>query len=107
MESEKHKVNLSMQKDDIINALRTDLPELKNRYGVQSIGLFGSYAKGKNHKDSDLDFLVEVSAPLSENYFGLWDFLEHRFQMKVDLVRKGNHLSAKFLNSIEAYIIYA
>ena len=95
-----------MQKEEIINTLRADLPVLKTRFGVQSIGLFGSYARGKNKVDSDIDFLVEVAAPLSENFFGLWDFLEKRFQRKIDLVRKGNHLSARFLIAIQEDIIY-
>lgn len=98
---------LKMQKEEIINALRNDMPTLKARYGVQSIGLFGSTARGKNTTDSDLDFLVEVSAPLSENFFGLWDFLESRFQRKIDLVRKGDHLGQKFLSNVAEDIIYA
>lgn len=96
-----------MQKDDIIQALRLDLPELKKNFGVQSIGLFGSYSAGTNQPDSDLDFLVELSAPLSDNYFGLWNFLETRFKKKIDLARKGEHLGEKFLNTIESEIIYA
>lgn len=96
-----------MRKEEIIDALRADMPALRERYGVQSIGLFGSFAKGRNCEDSDLDFLVEVGEPLVDNYFGLWDFLENRFKKKIDLVRKGSHLSQKFLAKIQAHIIYA
>jgi predicted nucleotidyltransferase len=96
-----------MQKEDIINILRQEMPTLKSRFGVQSIGLFGSYARDKNDQNSDLDFLVEIKEPLADNYFGLWDFLEDRFNMKIDLVRKGNHLSGDFLTKIQAHIIYA
>ena len=95
-----------MQKEEIISTLRADMPTLKTKYGVQSIGLFGSFAKGENHKDSDLDFLVEVGEPLVDNYFGLWDFLENRFEKKIDLVRRGDHLSQKFLAKIQSYILY-
>lgn len=96
-----------MQKDEIIQMLRADLPVLKKQFGVQSIGLFGSYAMERNRADSDLDFLVELSAPLVDNYFGLWDFLEKRFQKKIDLVRKGRHLREQFLHRIQSEIIYA
>lgn len=96
-----------MRREEIIQILRTDMPVLKARYGVQSIGLFGSFAKGKNHEDSDLDFLVEVGEPLVDNYFGLWDFLENRFEKEIDLVRRGNHLSEKFLTRVQSHIIYA
>ena len=96
-----------MQKEDIINTLRKDMTILKTQYGVQYIGLFGSYAKGRNHQNSDLDFLVEVGEPLVDNYFGLWDFLEKRFEKKIDLVRRGKHLSEKFLTKVQSHIIYA
>ncbi len=96
-----------MRKDEIIKVLQEDMPTLKSRFGVQSIGLFGSFAKGKNREDSDLDFLVEVEEPLVDNYFGLWDFLENRFKKKIDLVRRGNHLSEQFLTRVQSHIIYA
>lgn len=96
-----------MQKEEIIQVLRAELPLLKTEYGVQSIGLFGSYAAGRNQPDSDLDFLVELTDPLAKNYFGLWAYLEKRFQKKVDLVRKGNHLREKFLRHIQSEIVYA
>jgi predicted nucleotidyltransferase len=96
-----------MQKEEIIKALREDLPLLKTKYGVRSIGLFGSYATGTNGADSDLDFLVELSAPLAKNYFGLWAYLESRFHRKIDLVRKGDHLRVPFLHHIQSEIVYA
>jgi hypothetical protein len=96
-----------MQKEEIIKALRSDLPLLQAEFGVRSIGLFGSYANGSNGVDSDLDFLVELSAPLATNYFGLWAFLEKRFHRKIDLVRLGDHLRESFLRHIQSEIVYA
>jgi hypothetical protein len=37
------------------------LPELKEKYNVSYIGLFGSYVRGENTPESDLDVLVEFS----------------------------------------------
>lgn len=96
-----------MHKDEIIKALRADLPLLQKEYGVRSIGLFGSYAIGTNDADSDLDFLAELSEPVAKNYFGLWTFLENRFRLKIDLVRKGDHLRDRFLHHIQSEIVYA
>lgn len=98
---------MNMQKEEIITVLRAELPLLKKEYGVLSIGLFGSYAAGRNHPESDLDFLVELSAPLAKNYFSLWAFLENRFQQKIDLVRMGDHLREPFLRHIQNEIVYA
>ena len=39
--------------------LREMLPELRERYGVSYLGIFGSYVRGEERLDSDLDVLVE------------------------------------------------
>ncbi len=96
-----------MTKETIIESLRKDLPYLKNTFGVQTIGLFGSYSKNENTNNSDLDFFVEVDKPLAKNYFGLWNYLEKKFNNKIDLIRKGPHLREKFLKTVEKEIIYA
>jgi predicted nucleotidyltransferase len=96
-----------MTKEFIITSLREELPYIKNKFGVQSIGLFGSYSKNTNIENSDLDFFVEVDQPIAKNYFGLLDFLEKKFNSKIDLIRKGSHLRDKFLKTVEKEIIYA
>ena len=45
---------------------------LKDNYGVVIIALFGSYAKGVAHKDSDVDFMVEFTAPSYSLLMGLY-----------------------------------
>ncbi|ODS33468.1 MAG: hypothetical protein SCARUB_01376 [Candidatus Scalindua rubra] len=40
--------------------LRKELPSLTSEYGVKRIAIFGSYAKGKQKKKSDIDILVEL-----------------------------------------------
>jgi predicted nucleotidyltransferase len=39
--------------------IETALVSILSKYGVQKIGLFGSYARGEERTDSDLDVLVE------------------------------------------------
>ncbi len=96
-----------MTQQDIITAIRTDLPTLRKSFGVNSIGLFGSYAKGKSTIDSDVDILVDLNPPYAKHYFDLLFFLEKKFGKKVDLVRRGEHLRSKFIKNIEDEIIYA
>ena len=96
-----------MQKEDVIARLKEELPKLKEDFGVKSIGLFGSYAKGAQNEESDIDLLVDINEPLSKNFFGLWNYLENCFNKKVDLTRKGRHLRKKFTLAIESEIIYA
>ena len=39
--------------------LRRHLPELREKYSVSYLGIFGSYIRGEQTKDSDLDVLVQ------------------------------------------------
>ncbi len=96
-----------MQKDDILKQIRNELPEMKKRFGLKSIGLFGSYAKDLQNDESDIDIIVDVEQPLSKNFFGVWDYLENHLKMKIDLTRKGLHLRNKFIETVEKDIIYA
>ncbi len=96
-----------MQKEDVLRSLKEEMPIIKEKFGVKSIGLFGSYAKGLQKEESDIDFFVDVDEPLSSNFFGLWRHLENHFNKKIDLTRKGPHLREKFIKTIEREIIYA
>jgi len=45
--------------EEIKNILKKHKEELKKKYGIKEIGIFGSYVRGENKKSSDLDILVE------------------------------------------------
>ena len=45
-------------KEKILEKLREEFPYLKDQFGVKKIGLFGSYAKGEQRKNSDIDILI-------------------------------------------------
>ena len=62
------------------------LPILRN-YGVTKAGIFGSAARGKMTKKSDIDILVEIKEDLSLlDMIGLKIELEEALGRKVDLV---------------------
>ena len=56
--------------------------------------LFGSYSRGEQTKDSDVDILVllDKSRPIGLNFFGMWNDLEELLGRKVDLVSDGTLL---------------
>lgn len=95
-----------LTKEEIIIVLRNNKSDFKD-LGVISIGLFGSYAKGNQVPDSDVDVLVELAEPNWNSLCTIWNNLERQLHKKVDLVRKGPHLRKSFLHSIEKEIIYA
>lgn len=56
--------------------------------------LFGSYSRGEQTKDSDVDIIVllDKSRPIGLKFFGMWSDLEELLGRKVDLVSEGTLL---------------
>lgn len=64
-------------------------PFLRERYRVDSLGLFGSYARGEQTAESDLDILVEFYETIDLfDYMRLEAFLSQVLDCQVDLVMK-------------------
>ncbi len=59
---------------------------LGEKYKVEKIGVFGSYARGEESRESDIDILVKFYAPIGWEFIDLKDFLEEILERKVDLV---------------------
>ncbi|WP_084794877.1 nucleotidyltransferase family protein, partial [Pseudoponticoccus marisrubri] len=75
-----------MDKQDIINFLSEHKALLQARFGVQKIGLFGSYVREQQTPQSDIDIVVElVSDNTFQSFFELKEYLEAAFQAPVDL----------------------
>ena len=64
--------------------------EFREEYGVKEIGIFGSYVREENKKNSDIDILVEFKRGKKtfDNYMELKFFLEELFDRPIDLVVK-------------------
>ena len=92
---------------EILDVLREEKSYLMENFGVLSIGLFGSYAKGTEKPDSDIDLLVEFKEPRFELLAGLQIYLEKKFGKRVEIVRKRKALGDRFLKGIEESIRYA
>jgi len=63
------------------------LAELKSRYKIRKIGVFGSYVKGQEQPASDVDILVSFEEPVDIfTFIGLKEYLESILDHRVDLV---------------------
>ena len=79
-----------MRRDDVLRVLSGRRDELRRRYGVKSLALFGSVARDEAAPDSDVDLLVEFDAPPGfDGYMDLKYHLEEHLGCRVDLVMKG------------------
>lgn len=76
-------------REELLDALQRLKPELQRRWPIESIGLFGSWARGEATPQSDVDLLVNFSGRIT-----LFDFVEIKQQLEewlectVDLVDK-------------------
>lgn len=69
--------------------LRKHLPELRERYAVKTLGVFGSYVRGEQTRKSDLDILVEFTqTPTLLEFVHLKRHLGDLVGIPVDLVLK-------------------
>jgi len=75
---------------EIKGILRNHIEELRQKYKVKEIAIFGSYVRGEQKEVSDVDVLVEFyEVPGLLKFIELERYLENLLGVKVDLVRKG------------------
>lgn len=90
-----------MERETIIKELSKHQAELRSRFEVESLSLFGSTARGDAAAKSDIDILVTyTNTPGILGFLDLKAYLENLFQCPVDLVTKNalkKQLRAKIL----------
>ncbi len=78
-----------MRKEEILKVLKKELPYIRKKYRVKSIGLFGSCVRGEERKESDIDILIEFEKPIGLfKFMELEEYLSQKLGRKVDLVEK-------------------
>ena len=73
---------------EIERILREHKEELRGRFKVREIGIFGSYVRGEQSGVSDIDILVDFYEPVGWEIVDLREYLEGLLGVKVDLVTK-------------------
>ncbi|MBZ0202397.1 MAG: nucleotidyltransferase family protein [Ignavibacteria bacterium] len=92
-------------KSEIIKKIRVSLPYLSEKYHVDKIGIFGSYARNEQIQGSDVDILVEFSMPIGLKFSDLATELEEILHEKVDLVSI-KAIKPKYLDSVKEDLMY-
>lgn len=75
-----------MTTDELIRHLKSLKSELKNKFGIEQIALFGSYARGEANEESDID--IAVISIKEKNYFTLvsvMNYIEEKLHKNVDM----------------------
>jgi uncharacterized protein len=80
-----------MKRDETLQILMAHENDLRERFGVKSLSLFGSVARDESAESSDVDLIVEFNRPTG--FFGLNRLQEHLERLlgcKVDLGTPGS-----------------
>jgi uncharacterized protein len=93
-------------REKILNLLDRHSRELRSRFSVEKIGLFGSYARNTALPESDVDLLVEFAQPTFDNYMDLKFYLEDILETPVDLVM-ADTLKPRLIPYVNSEVIYA
>ena len=89
-----------MNREECILLLKKYMNILRNEYGITSLSLFGSTARGSQRANSDIDLFVDTKTP---NPFLLMDakeFLENKTGTSVDIVRNHQNLNPRLKKRI-------
>lgn len=79
--------------------------ELRVRFGVKEIAIFGSSARGEANASSDIDLVVDFEKPIGLRFTELAEYLEALLNARVDLVSKQG-IKPRLIPSIESDLIY-
>jgi len=92
-------------RDEIINLLTQYKPELQTRFKVRHLALFGSYARGDQQPDSDVDILVDVDPSIGLEFVSLAEQIEQLLGVRVELVSQ-RAIKPRHMKFIEQELIY-
>jgi len=72
--------------EEIKRILLEHKEEIRQKYGIVIVGIFGSYARGEQKETSDIDIIVELDRPVGLDFYEFWDYIENLFGTKVDVL---------------------
>lgn len=92
----------------ILKTIRSNKDEL-GKFGIHRIGLFGSYIRNEQSRDSDIDILIEFYPDQEsfDNFMAICDYIENLFRNKKIEVITRNSLSSYIGPSILNEVVYA
>lgn len=93
-------------KENILIALKLNKSKL-SEFGIQNVGLFGSYIRNEQSSNSDIDLLIDFEPEKEnfDNYMAVYDLFESIFKNeKIEVVTKNGlspHIGPKILREVQ------
>jgi predicted nucleotidyltransferase len=91
---------------NILQTLRSRMPELQKKYPIGKLGVFGSYARGDANEKSDIDIAVEIIGPMGLSFVAMANEIEDLLGKKTDVVPLRS-IKPQYLKSVQKDIVYA
>lgn len=91
---------------EVIRILKKFKKECSYKYGIKSLGIFGSFARNQQIETSDLDVFVTLQEPDFFTLEKIKEELEQLIHFKIDVVNFRDSLRASFKQNIEKDAIY-
>jgi len=94
---------------EILSTIRRNIPRLAMRYGLRRIGIFGSYARGAQRPDSDVDLIVEFDRALGLEFMDFVNEMEKILGKKTDILTAAGVSAIRnksIVSDIEKSVIY-
>jgi predicted nucleotidyltransferase len=93
-------------KENILKTLKANKPKF-SKFGIRNIGLFGSYIRGEQSSESDIDLLIDFEPEKEnfDNFMAVYDLFEKIFKNeKVEVVTKNGlspYIGPKILSEVQ------
>lgn len=87
-------------RNEYIDIIKAHADDLRCRFGITSVRLFGSVARGEQHEESDVDLFVTMP-PKFYNYIAASQYLSELLGCGVDLIRDNDKIRPFFRKQIE------
>ena len=95
-----------MNRETLLRKLRDYKHRNADKYGIEKLGFFGSYARGQAHEASDVDIVVKIKVPDPFIVVHIKEDLQQDLNCPVDIVRMRQHMNPFLKKNIENEAVY-
>ena len=92
-------------RSEYLDLIKMNISDLKDRFGIRSLCMFGSVARNEHNAESDVDVCVEME-PDIYLLVALKQFLENLLGCSVDVIRKHRNMNKLLMKQIERDGVY-
>ena len=95
-----------MSRNEILSGLKIYKQKNGKRYGIKSLGIFGSLARQEQTKTSDIDIIIELEKAELFIMSDIKQDIEEKFNCHVDIIRKHHSMNPLLAKRISKEAVY-